>query len=461
MKLVSFNHIPDYDWIVASSSYLDEFYRPLDTVRNLIIATVAATLLLVLPLTFTISASITDPLRKLTHHFNSVGKGNFTARMQPESGDEIGQVAAYFNRSIEQLEHYHRDLTKEIDMRRKVEAELRESEARYRSVMEAAPDPIVVYDMEGRVIYFNPAFTRVFGWTLEESIGKKMDHFVPEGNWDETLKMITTALAGETFTATPTRRYNKAGDIIHVSNSGATFRDRRGELAGSVIILRDVTKLTHLRRQVMNISDRERQKIGQDLHDDLCPHLIGIHGLSSVLEANLAETASPEVPLAHQIVGLVSDAVEKARSLTRSLCPVHMVAHGLETALKDLAAHTTAVTGITCRCHCEGAVELKDNTTATHLYFIAQEAVNNAVRHSGTDRVDITLRGNAERIVLTVGDRGGGIPKETPKMGIGLQIMPSRAKMIGASFNIDTDPETGTIVKVQLKKDPLYPEETV
>lgn len=460
MKLVSFNHIPDYDWIVASSSYLDEFYRPLEAVRNIIIATVVATLLLVLPLTFKISGSITDPLRNLTHHFNNAAKGNFTTHMTPESRDEIGLLATYFNRFMEQLKRYHRDLTSEIDVRRKVEAQLRESEARYRSVMEAAPDPIVVYDMEGRVIYLNPAFTRVFGWALTECEGRKMDHFVPVENWDETARMIATVASGKTLSATRTCRYNKAGEIVHVSISGATYRDHHGTLAGSVIILRDITVNTRLQQQVLKIGDRERQKIGQDLHDDLCPHLIGIHGLSSVLSANLTEAASPDTALANQIVGLVSDAVEKARSLTRGLCPVHMVAHGLQTALKDLAAHTAAVTGVDCQCRCEGAVELKDNTTATHLYFIAQEAVNNAVRHSGTDRVDIYLRGSDERIELEVSDQGGGIPADRQKQGIGLQIMPYRANMIGASFTIKSDPEAGTIVQVLLKKDALYPEET-
>jgi signal transduction histidine kinase len=136
-----------------------------------------------------------------------------------------------------------------------------------------------------------------------------------------------------------------------------------------------------------------------------------------------------------------------------------MVAHGLETALKDLTAHTAAVTGVDCQCRCEGNIDLKDNTTATHLYFIAQEAVNNAVRHSGTDRVDIWLRGSGGLIELTIRDRGGGIPEERPKQGIGLQIMPSRAKMIGASFNIKSDPEVGTTVQVLLKIDALYPEE--
>jgi PAS domain S-box-containing protein len=109
---------------------------------------------------------------------------------------------------------------------------------------------------------------------LQECLGKKLDHFVPSENWDETYKMIDAVLSGKTFTAVPTRRYNKDGNILHMSISGAIYRDHKGKLSGSVIILRDITKSTLLRRQLTNISDHERQKIGQDLHDDLCPHLI-------------------------------------------------------------------------------------------------------------------------------------------------------------------------------------------
>ncbi|MGD8836322.1 MAG: cache domain-containing protein [Desulfobacteraceae bacterium] len=459
LKLVIFNHIPEYDWIVGSSSYLDEFNRPLKTIRNLILATVAATLMLVLPITFKISASITDPLHKLMHYFSQVGTSSFASRMQQRSHDEIGQLLGYFNRFMAKLERYHTDLTKEIEVRRKVEEELRESEERYRTVMEAAPDPIVVYDMKGRVTYLNPAFTRLFGWTLQQCLGKKMDHFVPDQEWDETARMITAVTSGETLTATQTCRYDKAGNIMHVSISGSTYRDSSGELAGSVIILRDITRSRRLQKQVMNIGDRERQKIGQDLHDDLCPHLIGIQGLSSVLEANLSETSSPDAYLAKQIEDLVGEAVEKTRSLTRGLCPVHMVSHGLETALQDLAEHTASVSGIACRFHCDGEVAFKDNTTATHLYYIAQEAVNNAVRHSGTQKVAISLSGKKEGIEMRISDEGKGIPVTVKKTGIGLQIMPYRAKMIGASFNIDSDPESGTMIQVLIKEDALIPED--
>ncbi len=456
LKLVIFTYIPEYEWIVASSSYLDDFYKPLKTIRNLVIATVLITLMLVLPITFKISASITDPLRRLMDHFSRMGRGNFSSRMEPTSKDEIGQLYSYFNRFMAQLENYHRDLTKEIQVRRDVEEDLRQSEARYRSVMAAAPDPIVTYDMQGCVTYMNAAFSRVFGWTPEECLGRKMDHFVPRENWEETSKMIQTVIAGETLTGTQTRRYNKAGSIVPVSISGATYRDRNGKLQGSVIILRDITTSERLQKQVMDIADRERQKIGQDLHDDLCPHLIGIEGLSSVLKANLEESGSSHALMADKIMALIGQAIGKTRGLARGLCPVHMVAHGLETALQDMADHTASVSGIACRFDCENAVALKDNTAATHLFYIAQEAVNNAVKHSGARSITIELLKDNENIQLRISDDGRGMPVDRPKAGIGLQIMQYRAKMIGAGFDIDSTAKGGTTIQVLLKSESLF-----
>ncbi len=461
LKLVMFNHIPEYDWIVASSSYLDEFYEPLQSIRHLIIAIVVGTLLLVLPITTKISASITDPLQRLMHHFEQVGNGDFSMRMQPTSTDEIGQLSRYFNRFMAQLEDYHRHLAAEMEMRRKVEEDLRESEARYRSVMEAAPDPIITYDMTGRVTYLNPAFTRVFGWTAEECLGRKMDHFVPEENWKETTRMIQEVLAGNTLDGTQTRRFNKAGDIVHVSISGATYRDRHGQLVGSVIILRDITKSELLQKQVMEIGDRERQKIGQDLHDDLCPHLIGIEGLGSALGADLKEDGSPHGQLADDIVRLIRQGIEKTRSLAKGLCPVHMVAHGLETALQNLVDHTAAVSRIDCRLRCNRTVALKDNTAATHLFYIAQEAVNNAVKHSRANTISIDLDHVNDTIRLRIRDDGKGISSTQPKTGIGLQIMQYRARMIGAGFTIERGETGGTVIQVSLSQETLPPGDAI
>ncbi|MGD2029141.1 MAG: PAS domain S-box protein [Desulfobacterales bacterium] len=139
---------------------------------------------------------------------------------------------------------------KEIAVRKKTEKALRESENRYRTVLEANPDSVIVYDMEGKVTYLNPTFTRVFGWKLEDRLGKKMDMFVPEEDWPDTQIMIEKLLAGEDITGIETHRYSKEGRIIPVSISGAIYKDRDGNSLGCVVNLRDITEQKKLEAQI-------------------------------------------------------------------------------------------------------------------------------------------------------------------------------------------------------------------
>jgi PAS domain S-box-containing protein len=104
--------------------------------------------------------------------------------------------------------------------------------------------------MEGKVIYFNPAFTNVFGWTLDKRLGKKMDVFVPEETWPETNMMIDKVMTGEMFSGIETRRYTKEGKIIPVSISAAFYRDRNGKPMGSVINLRDIREQKQIQEQL-------------------------------------------------------------------------------------------------------------------------------------------------------------------------------------------------------------------
>jgi two-component system cell cycle sensor histidine kinase/response regulator CckA len=146
---------------------------------------------------------------------------------------------------------------KEIAARKKTEEALRESENRYRTVLEANPDSVIVYDMEGRVTYLNPTFTRIFGWSLEERLGKKMDIFVPEEDWPNTKRMIEKVLAGENVSGIETHRYTKAGDIIPVSISGAIYNDRDGNSAGSVVNIRDISEQKKLEAQIQQSQKME------------------------------------------------------------------------------------------------------------------------------------------------------------------------------------------------------------
>ena len=456
-KLVLFNYLPEYEWIVASSSYLDEFYAPLDKLSNVIIFTVLGCILLVLPITALISASITNPLAELVKRLEQGARGDLSVRLKERSKDEVGRLAWYFNSFMDRLQEYSRSLESEVKERKEAEVALRYSENRYRSVIEAMPDAMVVYDMDGKVTYLNPAFTEVFGWTHDECMGRKLDHFVPKENWEETRRGLKTITSGKPLSSVETRRLTQSGQIIDVSTRGAVYRNPNGRQVGSVIIHRDVSDLKRLERQVMDIGDRERQKIGQDLHDDLCPHLIGVEGLGKVLVRKLSEMAPESAGLAEKITGLVKDAIVKTRRLARGLCPVYLVDHGLESSLRELAANTESVFGVACRFLNEAPVLVRDNLVATHLFHIVQEAVHNAVRHGQATAITITMGVDGDRLKLSIYDDGRGIPSDLETSGMGLRIMGFRANMISAVLDILSPEEGGTVVQVSLSNTETTP----
>ena len=183
-KLVLFNDIPEFEWIVASSSYQEEFQAPLATVTDIFVITVLLTLVLFPPITFFISASITNPLQELMRHFATGARGDISVRMNLRSQDEVGQLSRYFNLFMDRLQAYRTDLENEISDRQKAEATIRESEAKYRELVQNANSIILRMDTYGRITFFNEFAQIFFGYSEEEVIGKKVTGIiVPENKW--------------------------------------------------------------------------------------------------------------------------------------------------------------------------------------------------------------------------------------------------------------------------------------
>jgi len=143
---------------------------------------------------------------------------------------------------------------------RQAEDALQESEERYRAMLEACPDPVVVYDMEGKCTYINPAFTQVFGWTPEERLGRKLD-YVPEKNWPETKIMIDKVRSGKSFSDIESRRQTKEGKILDVSISAAIYLNRNGISIGSVHILHDITSRKIVEEELRKARDGLEQRV--------------------------------------------------------------------------------------------------------------------------------------------------------------------------------------------------------
>jgi PAS domain S-box-containing protein len=137
---------------------------------------------------------------------------------------------------------------------------LRESEERYRLLLEVSPDPIVIYDMEGKATYVNPAFSETFGWSRNELLGKRID-FVPEENWPETKEAINRMLQGKKIQLFETRRLTKDGRILDIQLSSSLFYDRDEKPKGNIVILRDIIAQKKAEEILRNAHDEMEQKV--------------------------------------------------------------------------------------------------------------------------------------------------------------------------------------------------------
>lgn len=137
--------------------------------------------------------------------------------------------------------------------------------------------------------------------------------------------------------------------------------------------------------------------------------------------------------------------------LARGLCPVHLVAHGLPSALKEIAGRTSTAGGVTCRFEGNDNLIIDDNLVATHLYYIAAEAVHNATKHAGATRIEISIYLHKGYIHLKIADNGCGMAENHQRDGMGLPIMRYRTKVIGAFLEIRNEPHGGTTIHVTLE----------
>ena len=201
-------------------------------------------------------------------------------------------------------------------------------------------------------------------------------------------------------------------------------------------------------RQLLEVSEREQQRIGQDLHDGLCQRLTGIAYMASDLQARLGRKSLPETAIAARIAELSRETSVQARQIARGLNPVKVGSVGLIAALNELAASIRSMFSIVCRFECRHRILLRDHEMAVHLYRIGQEAIHNAITHGKASEIVVSLSREPEGIVLSVKDNGRGLSGVSSSGdGMGFENMSYRARAIGAQLEFAPRERGGTIMK--------------
>lgn len=575
-KLVIFNYIPEYDWIVASSGYFDEFYSVLGTVKKIIMISILLMLGFALLTSFWLSRLIIEPLNRLMIYLGMGVPQNLATRLPVTSIDEIGKLVTYFNGFMEKLETYSNTLKTEISEHRLTAEALMESEWRNRTILKCIHEGYFEADLKGNLTYSNHSLETITGYSREDLLHKNIlqitsdkdkknmsDIFDGNGikeqntgiyEWEliridnqpcfvETslstiannvshqigirgvVRDVTQRIQAQKALLLSEEMFSKAfqcspcgmfvadienGRLINVNDSFLTFTGydaatvlgkellnldffkdekegkkifnlinekkslrnkeiefcrtsgdvRDGMISAEVLqiwgetcilaALVDYTESKKLERQFLDTTERQRWEIAFALHDDLCPQLIGIEILIGILNQKLKKTLPDQADSMEKIELLVQDSIRKTRLLSRGLCPVDIVKQGFDASLSELVGYVEDMFGVVCHLDCDGSSPFTGNTAATHAYYIAHEAVHNAVKHADAKKITIHFSTHKNKITLMVKDDGKGIESQVNHKGLGLKIMEYRAQQLNASLDIRRSVRGETIVLLEM-----------
>ncbi|MBN2403203.1 MAG: hypothetical protein JXN64_12485 [Spirochaetes bacterium] len=212
-----------------------------------------------------------------------------------------------------------------------------------------------------------------------------------------------------------------------------------------------------LQKEIMEIAEKERQRIGQDLHDGIGQNLTAVTFLIEALREKMKDYAGYMIYDIDEIDNLVRKSIIQTRSIAKVLSPVEMNKSGLYSALSEMASTIEKVFNVSCEISRRGNFFIDDNQAAIHLYYITREAVTNAIKHGRAGNIHICLTSENSILKLMVLDDGTGCKENEMGSGMGLRIMKYRASMIGAEFFAKNRTKKGFEIKVVLNVEKPVP----
>jgi PAS domain S-box-containing protein len=325
------------------------------------------------------------------------------------------------------------------------------AEQRYRRLFEAATDGILLLDAHtGIIIDANPAMLRLIREESKSVIGTRL--------WDlgAFLSVCESPAAyREMLELAESSAYDgvllpRGGKRVDVAIATSTFQ------AGPVRIfqcnVRDVSERNRLRRGMLEATDSEQLRLAQEIHDGLGQELAGLDLLTHGLLKHVQREQVPEVVDLERMTQITRQALSTCHDIAHGLSPLSSTAGGLVEALQALKGRLGGPPGPAVELEIDRRSEISVAIdVCSHLYRIAQEAVANAIKHSGAKRIEIRLRVDPKAVELSVSDDGCGMDKTgTGRKGLGCQTMRDRAASIGATLNLKTEPGGGTKVVCQV-----------
>ncbi len=431
-------------------------------------------------------ADIPQPLKKAAH-----GEGIQAGAFVPliSDGKLVGRLTIYYNaphvftgNEIRLSMTIASRLALAIEAK-KAEAALRESEELHRAIVSQTAVGIVHNDLKARIRYANATICQMLGYAESELIGKSIFDLTHPEDLVESKRLFRRIVRQSEPYQLEKRYLRKNGSGLWVNVSASPIRKADGKIEATVSVILDVTERKRaqqaveeakadlelrvtertaallaankellneivlrkqLEREILEISDREQRRLGQDLHDSLCQHLTAIAFMAGEIGSRMRARKQVRPDELKTISKLINEGVTEARTIARGLHPVEMDPAGFTAAIRSLLHRQSA---LPYRLDMPEEVPIDNPEVATHLYRIAREAVINANKHARAREIIVRMRSSRDQIELSVADDGIGISQKAGDgKGMGFHIMNYRARSIGARLEIEPAKPRGTRV---------------
>lgn len=393
---------------------------------------------------------VTRPLEKLTSNVKALGKGLHVDPVPVESRDEVGNLATAFNAMV--------------TVREQTETSLRESEERYRKLVDLSPDGVYVLK-EGHVAFTNAAGATLLGAAAaQEVLGRQMSDFVYEddqGVLQKICSQVEEKKINSPYIQVRYRRPDNTTVEAEVAAAPFVFSSQPAVL----VIARDVTERKGMEEKIRNyqrelyaaatemstlesrVEERERYLIAADLHDYVGQNLVVLQLKLGSLQRSLSDPNM--VRQVEEIRDIIGKTIQYTRSLTVELNPPILVEIGFKAAVESLAEAFEKTHGLAIEIKDDGQPIQINNEYRYLLFRCVREILINIVKHAQANNVEIAMSKSGDRMYVTVADNGTGFDISTAdrkKTGFGLFTIRERMKRLGGYCEIETKPGSGTTV---------------
>ena len=330
--------------------------------------------------------------------------------------------------------------------------------SRLAAIVDSSDDAIISKDLDGVISTWNQAAQQLFGYSEAEAVGQSIALIIPAELRDEEIEILRRIRRGDRIDHYETRRVTRDGRILEVSITISPVRDADGRVVGASKVLRDITgskraefELRMMHQRLIDAQEDERRRIARELHDDIGQRLAV---LSLELEA-LAGRAAAAAPDHRQQIDRtreqLRDLTRDVQALSHRLHPARLEYLSIEGAVAALCRELSELRGVEIVFTAEGVPREVPRRVALCLYRVLQEALQNALKYSGAPRIDVSLRGGAGAIELTVHDRGEGFELSTTgARGLGLTSMNERVRAVRGRLAILSAPHHGTTIRASV-----------